>query len=285
MMPVQRRRLLSLLLVLSIVVLMSLTARERERLTWLEEQAVELLSPIQRSFSLAASRVQRAVDDLSELARAQAENDDLRRRLELLPPLEHELQELRSENNRLRQLLGFSETRPFPTVAARVVARNPDNWFSYAVLDKGARAGIERNMPVVTPEGLAGRIVRTSADTATILFLLDRDSGVAVGIYRTLPGTEAPVLKAFGVVLGQGEHGAVLRLRVFAHDVQIEPGDRVVTSGLGGVFPPGLLVGEVRQVETDAYELVTEAEVMPAVDFDRITEVLVVTDLVARLPP
>ena len=285
MIPLQRRRLLSVLLVLSTVVLMSLTARERERLTWLEEQAVELLSPIQRSFSLAASRTRAAIQDLSGLTRAQAENAALRRRLELMPKLEHELEQLRAENNRLRQLLGFAKTQPFTTIAARVVARNSDNWFSYAVLDKGARAGIERNMPVVTPEGLAGRVVRTSADTATVLFLLDRDSGVAVGIYRGVPGEGAPVLTSFGVVLGRGEHGATLRLRVFAHDARIEPGDRVVTSGLGGVFPPGLLVGEVRHVDTDAFDLVPEAEVMPAVDFDRITEVLVVTDPVVRRPP
>jgi len=285
MIPVQRRRLLSLLVVLSTVVLMSLTARERERVTWLEEQAVEVLSPIQRSFSLAASRVRGTVQDLSGLARAQVENAALRRRLEFVPQLEHELQQLRAENNRLRQLLGFSDAQPFTTIAARVVARNSDNWFSYAVLDKGARAGIERNMPVVTPEGLAGRVVRTSADTATILFLLDRDSGVAVGIYRGVPGDEAPALKSFGVVLGQGEHGATLRLRVFAHDARIEPGDRVVTSGLGGTFPPGILVGEVHRVDAGAFDLVIEAEVMPAVDFDRITEVLVVADPVAGQAP
>jgi rod shape-determining protein MreC len=285
MMPVQRRRLFSLILVLSTVVLMSLTARERERLTWLEEQAVEALSPIQRSFSLAASRARGAVQDLSELAGAQVENAALRRRLELLPRLEQELQQLRAENNRLRHLLGFAEAQPFTTIAARIVARNSDNWFSYAVIDKGARAGIQRNMPVLTPEGLAGRVVRTSADTATILFLLDRDSGVAVGVYRETSEAEAPALRSFGIVLGQGEQGATLRLRVFAHDAQIEAGDLVATSGLGGVFPPGILVGEVSSVSTDAFDLAIEAEVVPAVDFDRVTEVLVVAGPAVGQPP
>lgn len=273
-----RKPILSLLLVLATVTLVSLTARERERVSWLEQQAVELLAPVQAAFSQTAQRVREAAAGLSELAEVRVENVALRDQLRRLPWLEQELLELRAENERLRQLVGFSQAQPFSFTAARLIARNPDNWFSYAVMDKGSRDGIARDMPVVTHGGLVGRVVRVSPRTSTVLFLVDRDSGVAARVYR--PGDQKTLTEteSYGVVLGQGAQQPVLHLRIFSHEARVEPGDRVVTSGLGGVFPPGLAVGEVLAVTGDELGLSKTATVAPAVDFHRLLEVLIITD-------
>lgn len=272
-----RKPILSVLLVLVTVTLVSLTARERERVSWLEQQAVELLAPIQATFSQGAHRVREAVVGLSELAVVRVENAELRRQLDRLPWLEQELLETRGENERLRRLLGVAESQPFSFIAARIIARNPDNWFSYAVLDKGSASGVTRDMAVVAHGGLVGRVIRVSPRTSTVLFLLDRDSGVAAGVYRPGDDDDAPELESFGVVLGQGTQQPFLHLRLFSHEARLEPGDRVVTSGLGGIFPPGLVVGEVLDVRWDELGLAKSATVTPAVAFHRLQEVLIIT--------
>ncbi len=278
-----RKPIVSVLLVLATVVLMGLTARERERVTLLEQQIVELLAPVQAVFSRAAQRARETAADLAELAQVRVENERLRGRLELVPWLEQELAQVRAENARMRRLLGFAETQPFAFIAARVIARNPDNWFSYAVLDKGAADGVSRDMAVVTYGGLVGRVVRVGQRTCTVLFILDRDSGVAVGVYRgeasgeTATQVPVPQLESFGVVLGHGAQRPLLHLRIFSPDAAVKPGDSVLTSGLGGVFPAGLYVGRVEEVGWGEMGLVKWATVRPAVDFDRLSEVLIVT--------
>jgi rod shape-determining protein MreC len=136
--------------------------------------------------------------------------------------------------------------------------------FESLVLDKGARHGIEPGMPVLAPEGIVGVIAATSAHAARVLLLTDPNSGVDVLVQRT---------RVRGIVSGRLEQAAILKYVGRAEDVRA--GDRIVTSGLDGVFPKGMPVGRVTRVSRDDPGLFLYAEVAPAADTTRLEEVLV----------
>lgn len=253
------------LVLLAIVLLLGATRRERAAITIVESAFSDLLSPLQ-SFAAGVVRGGRtAVGSLQELARLREENAQLRARLESRLDLETRLAELQAENDLLRQQLGLVRESPLRYLSARVIGRSPDNWFETMTVDRGRADGVARNMAVVTERGLVGRVSRVTARTATVTLLTDRGSGVGAMVSRT---------RYPGVVLGQRE--TMLRMRLFDRDAQVDIGDEIVTSGLGGTFPQGIRIGTVRAIDRREYGLLKVATVAPHVDFQRLERVLIV---------
>ncbi|MBI5439624.1 MAG: rod shape-determining protein MreC [Deltaproteobacteria bacterium] len=172
--------------------------------------------------------------------------------------------EVAQENRRLRALLRFKESAELPLVPARVVSRSASTWFRTLVLDKGTDDGISRDCPVVTPEGVVGKIYQVGSSWSRVLLITDTSSAVDGLIQRT----RAPV-----VVEGRLE--AACRILYLARADGAVVGDRVVTSGLGGIFPKGLLVGEINRVEAAKAGVFQAAELRTSVDLARVEEVFV----------
>jgi rod shape-determining protein MreC len=173
------------------------------------------------------------------------------------------VEELQRENERLRRLLGFIEEHPRRSVAARVIAEDAASWFRTIEIDRGYEDGVTEGLPVVDAAGLIGRVVRSAAHSARVLLITDASSAVAVLVQDE---------RIRGVCRGQG--GALALDYALVQDA-IQIGDGVVTSGLGGVFPKGLVVGYVRSVHREQFGLFQTVEVEPAVDFAHLEEVLV----------
>jgi rod shape-determining protein MreC len=150
-------------------------------------------------------------------------------------------------------------------VAAEVVGRDASVWFQSLTIDKGERDGLKPGMPVLAPEGVVGMISGTSSHAARVMLLTDPNSGVDVLVQRT---------RARGIVSGQLEQEAVLKYVKRDEDVKV--GDRVITSGLDGVFPKGMPVGHVTEVSRKDRGLFLYAEVTPSAAASRLEEVLVV---------
>lgn len=231
----------------------------------------EVLAPLQRVTFRATAAVRGAMGYLADLPRLQRENERLRAEAERVAILESQLEELRQENRRLNELLGL---RARPDLAsrrlraARVIGRNPDDWFSYVLIDAGRGDGVERGMVVITAQGLVGRVTRVSPHGATVMLLTDPQSGVGARVQRESS-------QAQGVVLGQKGRGDALKMKFFLRDADVRRGDRIVTSGLGEVFPSGIPIGIVTEVVDEEGGLVREAWVKPLVAFNRLEEVLV----------
>jgi rod shape-determining protein MreC len=180
------------------------------------------------------------------------------------------LQALERENRELRRLLNLSRRMPYRIQAARVAMRDLTTWWQTARLDRGVRDGITPGMPVLAAEGLVGQVLEVSKRTADVTFLINPACRVAGMI---------PRVDAFGIVRGEGmslRGPALCRMDFIARDTDISPGDEVVTSGLGGIFPPGLLIGYVRQTRQDATGLYQSAEILPAADFRNLHMVFLV---------
>jgi len=183
------------------------------------------------------------------------------------------LGQLRSENERLARLLSFARARPEQeTVGARVIGTRMDpKGLQLVTVDRGSDDGLHRMMPVVTAEGVVGRVHTVTAHSADVLLLIDRNSSIAVRVDRS---------RARANVRGQGAPGPC-RLDYALRSDDLLEGDQLVTSGTDGVFPRGLPVGKVTRARRAGYGLYQAAEVVPAVDVNRLEEVLV---LVAGAP-
>jgi rod shape-determining protein MreC len=174
----------------------------------------------------------------------------------------------RAENERLRRLLHLTERRSYELVAANVVGRSLDRLGGSLALDKGAAEGITANRAILTPDGLVGRVERTSRHSARVLTLLHRDCAVAARIERS---------RVDGVVRWEYGDRPMLDLLYVSSQEDVKAGDRVVTSGLGGIFPAGVRIGTVQRVALEPNGLTKEIVVKPAVDFRGLEEVLVYT--------
>jgi rod shape-determining protein MreC len=250
---------------LLVVFLAGLTAAERDRVTVLEQAVREALRPALEVVTRAQEAVRGTAVTLLSLPRLREEQEELRAEAARVRDLERRLAVLEEENRRLRALLGFRPPVAGRVVGAEVVGRNPDNWLSRVVIDQGTRAGIGRNAPVMTAEGLVGRVSSPGLYQSVVTLLSDPGSAVGAMVART---------REAGVCYGQ-VGTELLRMRFFSRDARVEPGDQVVTSGLGGVFPPHLLVGTVVETFRGDYGLVQYATVRPAADLRSLGEVLV----------
>ncbi len=201
----------------------------------------------------------------------QADNDRLR---EDNAALARELgvrEEQRQENGRLRALLGLARTAPAVRMLhARVIAASPTPLFRSLRLDRGERDGVRVGAAVLGAEGVMGRVATVTASWADVMLLVDANSSTDVLIQRT---------RARARVRGTGSDASFgLQAEYLTRGADVEPGDVLITSGAGTVFPKGLRVGTVVTVERGAFGLYQSASVVPSVDFSRAEDVLVVVE-------
>ena len=198
-----------------------------------------------------------------------AENRKLKEETQLLLEQISRLREYEHGNRELRKLLGFREQGDIGKVSigAEVIGRNPVNWYRTIVIDRGERDGIKRGMVVVSGEGLVGRVKEVGPAISQVMLILDERSSVSAIIQRT---------REHGIV--QGRLTDILRMKYLSGKTEVIRGDIVRSSGLGGVYPKGVLIGTVANVERADYGLTMSAEVLPAVDFSRLENVLVILD-------
>jgi len=179
-----------------------------------------------------------------------------------------ELQQQVSETEILAALVDFSRANPESTYkGAAVIGRDPSPFLHYVIINRGSNDGILRGMPVVTNQGLVGRVEAVIADAARVQLITDPVSAVNVRLQNA--ATDAVLV---GSVTGD------LALDMISQDVTVEPGDVVLTSGLGGGYPADLIAGQILNVRKRDFELFQLATVQPAVDFARLEIVLVITN-------
>ncbi len=202
------------------------------------------------------------------LVEVNQENEALRKDVNRLVEENNKLKEELWLNMRLKELLAFKESAPFSTVAAGILGFNRGaGWIRTVKLNKGTKDGINVDMPLLSPDGVVGRVVEVSRHTSTALLLNDPRSNIDVILQRT---------RVKGVVEGNGTGGLILKYVRLLEDVQV--GARVVTAGHSGIFPKGLLVGEVRAVEKGEDNFFNYIEVKPGANLKKLEEVLIVTD-------
>ncbi len=236
-------------------------------LTPLEEVLATPLSALSGVLTRVSTTFSGIASDISRLQSLQQRNADLEEALAELQPELVALREIQNDYNRLSELLNYTQvTEEQEFVAADVIALDPSGFLRSIIINKGTRDGIEVGMPVVTAQGLIGRISDVAADASRVRLITDENSAISARLQAS---------RALGSVVGQ--LGGALRMTFIPLDASVQEGDVVLTSGLGGNLPADIFIGVVtsaRQVEGALYQ---EAEVRSLVDFDSLEIVLVIT--------
>jgi len=203
-----------------------------------------------------------------DVAALRQRNAELEAEISSLQAQVIELQNKVAETDTLAALVDFSRSNPTNTYkAAAVIGLDPSPFLHYVIINRGSNDGIRRGMPVVTNQGLVGRVDAVLSGAARVQLITDPSSVVSVVLQNS--GADA-VMK--GSVSGD------LNLDLLSQDVKIQTGDVVLTSGLGGEYPPDLLVGQVANVRKRESDLFQEASVQPVVDFSKLEIVLVIVN-------
>jgi rod shape-determining protein MreC len=226
----------------------------------------EVVSPFQRTGSYLHGGVGGVWSEYVALREIRTENTALRSRLAALEAENAKIIEAQQENERLRNLLGIVERSTLRGVAASVIGHNPSSWAKTITIDRGTRDGIRTGMAVIETQGVVGQVISAGRTSAEVMLITDHTSGVDSIIQRT---------RARGVVEGSG--GRFCRLRYVLKEEDLKVGDVVITSGMDGVYPKGLLIGIVSELDGNKRGLFQMLEVAPTVDFSRLENVLVVT--------
>ncbi len=256
----------TLALMVAAMAIISSHRRDPGSLSLLERSIHALVRPVQSGLAQMFSAVRSTWEGYLALVHAQKENQRLLARIQELEQEMTDCREMMASKQRLETLINFKSSMSLPSVVSRVIGEDSSGWFHTLLIDKGTRDGVERAMPVVVREGLVGHVVESADRTAKVLLITDRNSAVDVLLQES---------RTRAVLEGVGRQDRCL-LKYVPRSETVQKGERVITSGLGGVYPKGLLVGKVAEVWKEGYGLFQRVEVSPKVDFQRLEEVLVI---------
>jgi rod shape-determining protein MreC len=264
---VKRNRIIivSLMILLFSLHLVLTDEREVQRGALIKDILSVALSPIQNAMLGAYNAVTGVVNDYVFLVALKKENDSLKNTVQSLTQENNRLVEETRLGERLKETLEYKEDAPFETIVAGILAFNMNMWSRTVTIDKGAGEGIEKDMAAITPMGVVGRVIEVNPHTSRVLLSTDPRSNIEAIVQRT---------RVKGVVEGNGFDGLTLKYVRQLDDVTL--GDRIVTSGFSGLFPKGLVIGEVTRVEKGADNFFKDIRVNPGVEFKKLEEVLLV---------
>jgi len=232
-----------------------------------------LFSGIRGVIQGVSTSVQKTILSVKELSRLKEEYDQLVKQLERYEELARNAADIEQENINLKKQLNFSQNLIFKHIPAQIIGKDPDNLFSSFVIDKGIKEGIKKNMAVIAfqdgTQGLVGLVVQVGRHESMVMPVYDYNSYVSARFAQSLYE---------GIVSGQGDSNGPLVMKYIkkrAKD-EIQYGDRVVTSGLGGIYPKGIEIGRVSKIIFQEYETSLTVELEPSIDFSRLEYVFVI---------
>jgi rod shape-determining protein MreC len=247
------------------VLLLAVQIKREQQVRLIRVWAVEFISPVQRAVSWTIYGVEHGWGGYIGLRRTRQDNEALRAELDRLKVRNAELEGRALEADRLAVLLNFRNAHSeAPMLAARVIGASPDSGSLVVNIDRGSRDGIRRDMGVITPDGVVGKILAVYPDISQVLLLGDKESGVGALLADT---------RTQGPVKGTGE--PQLSLDYISNDEKVSPGEAVLTSGQDRIFPKDLPVGTVVDATPDRKTPFMRIRVKPAAHLDRLEEVLV----------
>lgn len=251
------------------MVLVNFTGEDRPNLTLFEKIIKNVVTPVESGFSQVINRGSGTFNAIFSIGSIRATNKNLTQRVSTLEAENLLLKEYEYQNLRFRELLQFKDTvnNNYDMISASVVARNPSNWFKTITINRGTDDGVKKNMAVVTNFGLVGHVLNVSGASAEVLLIVENSSAV---------GGLVQVTRTPGVVQGLGDNTGNLKMRYLAKDAPVREKQVVISSGLGGIFPKGVPIGQITKVDTESNGLEKYAILRPFVDFNRVEEVFVI---------
>ena len=265
------KKVIALILVfISVFCCVFFAARGKFKTPASDGAAMTVMSPFQRAFSWVGSQLAFIKYTITEISHLHEQNKQLREEVELLRAQNLTASEYASENQRLRNLLGYKQAAvQFDLVAASVIGRDSTSWSSVIVVNRGTLDGVANNMAVVTERGLVGHVIEAGLNSSKVQLLIDPRSSVGTIIQR-------PESRVAGIVEGDIKNPYAPRMVNIPKDSDVQVEDIVVTSGFGGVYPKGLVVGKIVEVHNEEGGLLKYGVIDTSVDFQKLEDVAII---------
>lgn len=263
--------LLIVTLFLIVTMIFSVNKSEEETSTS-DNIIIKITLPVQKAVYGISSGIRNFFDHFDDIDALNKQNEKLLKRNAELNSQIEKYKNYKKENERLRNLLLLQDTyKDFETTAANVIGKDSSQWFLSLMIDKGTDDGLKMSDTVINHEGLIGHITDIGSNWARITTILDSDSNVAVIVERT---------EDLATINGDINlsSDSLCKMSYISKDSTITVGDIVKTSGLGGIYPKGINVGTIKDIHSDNQGVSQYADVKPSVNFDKIYEVLVITN-------
>ncbi|MFV1956816.1 MAG: rod shape-determining protein MreC [bacterium] len=252
--------------ILSSLLIISHQTKDYSAMTYLKRGGIAVIAPFQTVVDNSFRFVSGLWNDYIFLLGVRSENKELRNEVHRLKGEAQFLREQLFRAGRLDDFLRYQAETGLMGITARVIGESPDPWTRVIILDKGAGDSIRKGLPVVTPDGLVGRVIEVSKGNSVVRLLVDRASRVPVLISRS---------RSRAIL--EGENSGTCRLKFVDRTEDIVEGDVVITSGLANIFPRGIEVGKVSVILKKSYGLYQYAQVVPSVPMSRLEDVIVLT--------
>jgi len=255
----------------------SLAVQSSSFSTSVEGAGSAVVLPFQRIYNFTTRGIGLLWAGLTELNGVREDLSSTRQKLQQYISINDELEEIKRENARLRLMLGFRERIVYQSMPARIISKDPDNWFRTIVIDKGKKDGIMVNMPVVAFTGdekaVVGKVVEVRGSISRVLPLISPDMKTGV----QMQDSRSP-----GLMEGLAANSDRCVIDYISKSEQLNIGDKIITSGGCGIFPPGLLVGVIEKSVVTQSSAFQRAIVRPLIDYNKIEEVFVILKIPDR---
>lgn len=236
-----------------------------EEMTLFQRLVVEVVAPVQKGLTQSRLELDNLVNNYVRIVNTSKENEFLRQKIERLESDLFQMEEIRRENFRLKQMLNYSEDIGQEKILAQVIGWDSANQFKVLRLNRGSNDGIKLMSPVITHLGLVGYIYRIGANYADVLTILDPNNRVDALSERT---------RTHGIVEGVFNYRCALKY--VSRTEPIEVGDKLMTAGVGGIYPKGIKVGMITDIDRETSGMTLGVEITPSVDFRKLEEVIVI---------
>lgn len=266
------KKLLVIVATSVLILTISLTVQPKENPNFFERCINAVFLPIQQVIKWPFEKMGNSIDFFVDMKNLAEENEKLNKENIELREKVRQLEIDGIENDQLREMLNL--TKKYETsnaIVAEVISMNSSMWFDVFTINKGEKDGIKNNMTVLTPEGLVGRVTQTFSTTAQVTSILDVNNAVSARLTKT---GDSIITKGDMNLVDKG----LLKLKYVTSDVNLAEGDVVETSGMGGIYPRGIFIGTISKVEQDSKTMKTYAILEPGVDFNKLSEVLVISN-------
>lgn len=254
-----------------LLVIMGVSANKFSRLNWLNNIISVPLTPVQSFFTSIGRTVENSLSYFKDVDAVKKENEKLKAEVSDLQTRNRELEALEIKNEELRKALNLKQQfGDYTIMGANITAIDPDNWFNVFRVDVGTREGVRNDSPVLTSgKGLVGRVTSTDLTSSKVLTIIDEESAVSGWISKAGGG--------HAIVRGDMslKEKGLCKMDYIPLEVDVEVGDAIETSGLGGIYPKGILIGQVVEVRKTNSEMDRYAIIQPAADFKRLEEVYI----------
>lgn len=254
---------------LLLLVAIGVSSRNDSKVNKVDNVVSVVLAPIQNLFDTVGNWINSGSLYFKNIKAIKDENDTLKSKIDTLEKENRELGIYRQQNKELRDALNIKDQfKDYKFFGANITAKDAGNWFDIFVIDRGNKDGIANNMAVITSKGLVGKVLNADALSSKVISIIDPDSSVSARITKS---RELVVVKGDITLRDEG----LCRMDYIPVDVDIEIGDTVETSGIGGIYPKGILIGKIKEIRKTNSEVNRYAIIEPTVDFKRLEEVFV----------